>query len=139
RTGVDRRLHVRAALIGHVLLPDQDVVVAELEDIRGHEHAFAVALAQVHVDVNFHVVLLSTMRSASSSGTASATCSVLADTAGCSPAEDRSTSQSTMVFCTRPRPLTSTATTSPGSIGRERAGVPVSTTSPGSSVLSRRR
>ena len=56
--------------------------------------------------------------------------------ASCSPASDRSTSQSTTVFSTRPSPLISTATTSPGSIGRELAGVPVSTTSPGSSVIS---
>ena len=40
---------------------------------------------------------------------------------------------STTVFDSRPRPVTSTSTTSPGSIGREWAGVPDSTkTSPGS-------
>ena len=39
----------------------------------------------------------------------------------------------------RPMPEISTSTTSPGSIGREFAGVPVRITSPGSSVISRQR
>ena len=54
--------------------------------VRRDVDALAVALAQVHVDVDLgHVRLLSAMRSASSSGTASATCSVFADVAGWSP------------------------------------------------------
>src|SRR5579875_2212397 len=117
-------------------------LVAELEHLGRGEHALTVALAEVHVDMDLHRVgsCSLTMRSASSSGTASATWRVLADVCSCSPASDRSTSQSTIVLSTRAveSPLcTSTATRSPGSIGRELAGVPVSTTSPGSSVISR--
>src|SRR6185312_14664590 len=80
-----------------------------------------------------------TALSASSSGIAVATCSVCADTCGCSPGPARSTSQSTTRFSSRPRPDTSTATVSPGSIGRELAGVPLRTTSPGSRVIRRFR
>ena len=79
------------------------------------------------------------MRSASSSGTASATCNVFAEVSGWSPGPDRSTSHSSTVFWRRPMPSISTSTTSPGSIGREFAGVPLRTTSPGSSVISRLR
>ena len=80
-----------------------------------------------------------TIRSASSSGIASATWSVFAETCSCSPGPARSTSHSSTVFSSRPRPSISTSTTSPGSIGRELAGVPVRITSPGSSVISRQR
>src|SRR5215470_3418522 len=61
-----------------LLFPAQDVVVAEIEDVVGHVDALAVALAQVHVndDAGHRALLSSTMRSASSSGMASATCSV---------------------------------------------------------------
>ena len=51
---------------------------------------------------------------------------------GARRARRTSTSDSTTVLERRPRPSISTSTTSPGSIGREFAGVPVSTTSPGS-------
>src|SRR4051794_41534839 len=67
-----------------VLAPAQDVVVAELEDVGRDVDALAVALAQVHVDVDFgHRAALSwTMRSASASGIASATCRVCAEVSG---------------------------------------------------------
>src|SRR5262245_1213492 len=139
RAGVDRRLDRLAPLLRDVLLPDEHVVVAEVEHVGRRDDALAVALTEVHVHVDLHVLLLSAMRSASSSGMASATWRVLAETAICSPAAVRSTSQSTTVFSRRPRPLISTATASPGSIGRELAGVPDRTTSPGSSVISRHR
>src|SRR6185312_125960 len=80
-----------------------------------------------------------TRSSASDSGIASATCSVLAETWICSPGPLRSTSQSTTVLVRRGRPPISTSTVSPGCIGRLFAGVPVSTTSPGSSVIRRER
>src|SRR5579875_1472351 len=142
RADVDRLLDLGALGLVDLLLPGEDVVVAELEHLGRGEHALTVALAEVHVDMDLHRVgsCSLTMRSASSSGIASATWRVLADVCSCSPAADRSTSQSTTVFSTRalaPPLCTSTATTSPGSIGRELAGVPLSTTSPGSSVISR--
>src|SRR4051812_22532399 len=128
--GVGRLLREVALGGVDVLLPAQHVVVAQLEDVGRDVRALAVALAQVHVHVDLgHRVLLSlsTMRSASSSGTASATCSVFAEVSGCSPGPVRSTSQSSIVFSRRPMPSISTATVSPASMGREWAGVPVST------------
>src|SRR5439155_748632 len=104
-----------------------------LLDIRDAE-AHVVDPPQPH-----RTVSSATIRAASSSGIASATCNVCADTCGCSPGPVRSTSQSTTVFVRRPRPVISTSTTSPGSIGREFAGVPVRITSPGSSVIRRQR
>src|SRR5215211_3461072 len=141
RADVNGLLELRALGRVDLLLPLEDVVVAELEHVGRREDALAVALAEVHVDVDLHAVVRSSaaMRSASSSGMASATCRVLAEVAGCSPGPERSMSQSTTVFSTRPRPEISTATTSPGAIGREFAGVPVNTTSPGLSVISRLR
>ena len=44
---------------------------------------------------------------------------------------------STIVLRSVPSPSTSTSTTSPGSTGREFAGVPDSITSPGTSVIVR--
>src|SRR5690242_14163029 len=76
RADVGRLLRELALGRVDVLLPAQHVVVAELEDVGGDVRALAVALAQVHVHVDLgHRVLLSlsAMRSASSSGTASAT------------------------------------------------------------------
>ena len=55
-----------------------------------------------------------TIRSASSSGIASATWSVCAETCICSPGPARSTSHSSIVFVRRPIPEISTSTTSPG-------------------------
>src|SRR4051812_37638239 len=84
RAGV-RGLLGQLALGGvDVLAPAQDVVVAELEDVRRDVDALAVALAQVHIDVDFgHRAALScTWRSASSSGIASATCRVWAEVSG---------------------------------------------------------
>src|SRR5947199_23360 len=49
------------------------------------------------------------------------------------------TSPSTIVLRRIPSPSTSTSTTSPGSTGRECAGVPDKMTSPGSSVIVRAR
>src|SRR5215469_9870461 len=58
-------------------------------------------------------------RSASTSGTASATWIESAVTSGCAPGPARSTSQSTTVLASRPSPSISTSTRSPGSIGPE--------------------
>src|SRR4051812_33352227 len=138
--GVGRLLRELALGGVDVLLPAEHVVVAELEDVGRDVRALAVALAQVHVHVDLgHRVLLSAMRSASSSGMASATCRVFAEVSGWSPGPERSTSHSSTVLRSRPMPSISTSTTSPGSIGRELAGVPLSTTSPGSRVISRHR
>src|SRR5919107_3535686 len=82
-----------------LLLPAQDVVVAQLEDVGRHVRALAVALAEVHVHMDLGhrgLLSLSTMRSASSSGTASATCNVFADVSGCSPGPVRSTSHASI-------------------------------------------
>src|SRR5436190_6961283 len=57
-TGVDRHLDVGAPALVDVLLPAQHVVVAELEDVGRREDALAVALAQVHVDVDLHAGVL---------------------------------------------------------------------------------
>src|SRR5215468_11800699 len=91
RAGIGRLARGVGARRVDLLLPAQHVVVAELEDVVGHIHALAVALAQVHVDddAGHRGLLSSTMRSASSSGMASATCSVCAEVAGCSPTPDR--------------------------------------------------
>src|SRR5215217_4820036 len=108
RTDVGRLERLVAQRGVDVLLPAQHVVVPELEDLGRDVRALAVALAQVHVDVDLgHDVLLSTMRSASSSGMASATCKVLAETAGWSPGPERSTSHSAIVFVSRPMPSNS--------------------------------
>src|SRR5688500_15737477 len=144
RAHVHGLLELCALGLVDLVLPLEDVVVAELEHVGRREDALAVALAEVHVDVDLdraHAVVLPWVarRSASSSGMASATCSVLGEIWSCSPGPVRSTSQSTTVFVRRPRPSISTSTTSPGSIGRLLAGVPVSTTSPGSSVMTRDR
>ena len=45
----------------------------------------------------------------------------------------------TIVFVSAPRPSTSTVTTSPGTTGREPAGVPDNTRSPGTRVMVRAR
>src|SRR4051812_8680812 len=83
RADVGRLERLVAQGVVDVLLPAQHVVVAELEDLGCDVSALAVALAQVHVDMDLgHDVLLSTMRSASASGMASATCNVFAETAG---------------------------------------------------------
>src|SRR5918997_6412948 len=144
RAHVHGLLDLLALALVDLLFPLEDVVVAELEHVGRREDALAVALAEVHVDVDLdraHVVVLpcDARRSASSSGMASATCSVLGETWSCSPGPARSTSQLTTVLVSRPRPSISTSTTSPGSLGRELAGVPVRITSPGSSVITRER
>src|SRR5689334_5737885 len=84
RAGVGGLLGDLALVVGDLLAPAQDVVVAELEDVGRDVHALAVALAQVHIDVDsgHRAVLSSTMRSASSSGIASATCRVCAEVSG---------------------------------------------------------
>src|SRR5919107_1814403 len=76
RAGVGRLLRQLALRGVDVLLPAEHVVVAELEQVGRDVRALAVALAQVHVDMDLrHRVLLPlrAMRSASSSGIASAT------------------------------------------------------------------
>src|SRR6201996_4711069 len=74
RAHVDGLLDLGALGVVDVLLPAENVVVAELEDVRSGEDALAVALAEVHVDVDLHrwSSCSLTMRSASSSGIASA-------------------------------------------------------------------
>src|SRR4029453_3267186 len=60
------------------------------------------------------------------------------DALGCAPTSSRiGTSPSTIRLRRVPRPSTSTSTTSPGSTGREFAGVPDRITSPGTSVIVR--
>src|SRR5690349_9788947 len=54
RTDADGFLDQLALGVVDLLLPDQDVVVAELEDVGCHERALSVALAQVHVNVDLH-------------------------------------------------------------------------------------
>src|SRR5215210_3885115 len=105
-----------------------------LDEQAGRRHLLVLA-----DEYGLHPPPSETILSASSSGTARATCSVLAEVSGCSPGPDRSTSHSSTVFVRRPIPSISTSTTSPGSIGLEFAGVPVKTTSPGSSVMRRHR
>ena len=57
---------------------------------------------------------------------------------GCAPTSVRiGTGPVTMWFRNVPRPSTSTSTTSPGSTGRENAGVPEKSRSPGLSVIVR--
>src|SRR5215213_2125083 len=80
-----------------------------------------------------------TIRSASSSGTASATCNVLAEVLGCSPGPERSTSHSSTVLLSRPIPSISTSTKSPDCMALQLAGVPVRSTSPGSGVIRRHK
>ena len=61
------------------------------------------------------------------------------ETLGCAPKAGSSRSASTIVLVTVPTPASSTSTTSPGSTGREPAGVPVRIRSPGSRVMKRER
>src|ERR671917_663907 len=83
RAHVHGLLDLRALGRVDLLLPLEDVVVAELEHVGRREDALAVALAEVHVDVDLdraHVVPpCVARRSASSSGMASATCSVFGE------------------------------------------------------------
>ena len=59
---------------------------------------------------------------------------------GWAPKSERTGSgPATMVLVNAPRPSTSTVTTSPGTTGRDPAGVPDSTRSPGTSVMVRAR
>src|SRR5829696_3869494 len=130
---VVRRVGNRLSLVGMVHLVRYATLLQPLHEQPRRRHLLVLADQD-----GLHPLPTETILSASSSGTASATCNVFAEVSGCSPGPDRSTSHSSTVFVRRPMPI-STSTVSPGSIGLEFAGVPVRTTSPGSSVIRRHR